>query len=188
MRRSPLPLTSEQAAGRDSGPSAQPDGFSQAKDVCLRLLTTRPRTRAELEKALQGKGFDEETAEYVLGRLDKAGLVDDASFAETWVRSRHVHQGLGRRAIAAELRRKGVDESVTAQAVAEVDPESEAERARELVRKKLRGMTSATAGLDETTKMRRLVGMLARKGYAEGLAFSIVREELGAADTEPQDP
>ncbi|MQA09289.1 MAG: regulatory protein RecX [Pseudonocardiaceae bacterium] len=172
-----------QGGGDDRSEEEPADPIRQAKDVCLRLLTSRPRTRAELHQALLRKGFEEDTAEHVLGRLDKAGLVDDASFAEMWVRSRHTHQGLGRKALAAELRRKGVDDAVTAQAVAEVDSAAEAERARELVRKKLRGM-SASSSVDDAAKVRRLVGMLARKGYPEGLAFRVVREELRAAGAE----
>ena len=116
----------------------------------------------------------------MLGKFDRAGLIDDAQFAEMWVRSRHTYNGLGRRALAMELRRKGVADEVVAEAVAAVDGEAEEERARELVRKKLRTMS----GVDETAKIRRLVGALARKGYAEGLAYRVVRDELRAAGGE----
>jgi regulatory protein len=157
----------------------------RAREICLRLLTTRPRTRAELHQALLRKDIEEDVAEQVLGRLDAVGLVDDAAFAEMWVRSRHTFQGMGRRALAVELRRKGVADAVAADAVAAVDPDAEEERARQLVRKRLRTMTSG----DETARIRRLVGMLARKGYAEGMSFRIVRDELRAAgaDTAPFD-
>jgi regulatory protein len=160
-------------------PVRQPeeDPAQQAKDVCLRLLTIRPRTRVELERALARKGFDVEVVDQVLGRLDAVGLVDDKSFAEVWVRSRHGYDGLGRHALAAELRRKGVDAAVTAEAVAAVDYEAEEERARQLVRKKLRTL----GGVDGEAKVRRLVGMLARKGYTQGMSFRVVREELREA-------
>lgn len=153
------------------------DPVRQAKDICLRLLTVRPRTKVELRQALARKGIDAEVSEGVLGRLDAIGLVDDKAFAEMWVRSRHTYEGLGRRALAAQLRRKGVDESVTADAVATIDYGAEEERARQLVRKKLRTLT----GADEAVKARRLVGMLARKGYTQGMAFRVVRDELRAA-------
>jgi len=149
----------------------------RAREICLRLLTVRPRTRAELHQALLRKGIEEEVAERMLGRLDEVGLVDDAAFAEVWVRSRHAFQGLGRRALAVELRRKGVADAVAADAVAAVDAEAEEERARQLVRKRLRTMTSG----DDTARIRKLVGMLARKGYPEGLSFRIVRDELRTA-------
>lgn len=158
------------------------DEIRRARDICLRLLTARPRTRAELHQALLRKEIGAEVAEQVLARLDKVGLVDDAAFAEVWVRSRHTYSGLGRRALAAELRRKGVDESVTAEAVAALDGEDEERRARQLVRKRLR----ISGSVDETAMIRRLVGMLARKGYPEGLAFRVVREELREVGTDAE--
>ncbi len=145
-----------------------------AKDICLQLLTARPRTRLELQKALVRKGIEADVAEQVLGRLDDVGLIDDKAFAEMWVHSRHTYQGIGRRALSLELRRRGVDSETTAEAVAAVDSDAEEERARQLVRKRLPSMGSA----DQQTKIRRLVGMLARKGYAQGLAYRVVKDEL----------
>ncbi|WP_243867274.1 regulatory protein RecX [Actinophytocola oryzae] len=150
------------------------DPVQQAKDICLRLLTARPRTRVELGQALARKGVEDDVAERVLSRLDEVGLVDDAAFAEVWVRSRHNFQGLSRRALAVELRRKGVAEESAAEALANVDSEAEEERARLLVRKRLRSLGDA----DEATKVRKLVGMLARKGYSEGLAYRVVKDEV----------
>ncbi|GAA4614173.1 regulatory protein RecX [Saccharopolyspora hordei] len=146
----------------------------RARDTVYRLLAARARSRAELRQALLRKEIDEDVADRVLQKFVDAGLVDDASFAEEWVNSRQRAQGLGRKALGYELRRKGIDEHLVEAALSTVDPDAEAERARELVQRKLRTMGS----VDHTAKMRRLVGMLARKGYAEGLAFRVVREEL----------
>jgi regulatory protein len=158
------------------------DPVQRARDICLRLLTVRPRTRAELRQSLLRKEIEEDVADQVLSRLDEVGLVDDAAFAEVWVRSRHTYQGMGRRALATELRRKGVADDVAAEAVATVDADAEEERARELVRKRLRSLT----GADETARIRKLVGMLARRGYSQGLAFRVVRDELHAAGEESE--
>jgi regulatory protein len=158
------------AAAQDSGR----DPAANARDICLQLLAARPRTRVELQKALVRKGIEAEVAEQVLGRLDAVGLIDDKAFAEMWVHSRHTYQGVGRRALAVELRRRGVDNDTAAEAVASVDSDAEEERARQLVRKRLPAMGSA----DQPTKIRRLVGMLARKGYPQGLAYRVVKEEL----------
>ncbi|MGW5052509.1 regulatory protein RecX [Actinokineospora sp. NPDC004072] len=152
------------------------DPAVKAKDICYRLLTMRPHTRTELAQALRRREIPDDVAEAVLGKFDAAGLIDDAAFAEMWVRSRHEHQGLGRRALAVELKRRGVDSSVVAEAVGAVDDDAEEERAAALVRKRLRAMS----GVDEQAKIRRLVGMLARKGYGQGLAYRVVRAELGA--------
>lgn len=168
-------MSDQKAEGRVSE-----DPEQRAKDICLRLLEFRPRTRAELQQALARKGIEAGVAERVLSRLDAVGLVDDKTFAEVWVRSRHTHEGLGRRALAAELRRKGVDDAVTSDALTTVDYGAEEERARQLVRKKLRTLAAA----DEATKVRRLVGMLARKGYTQGMSYRIVRDELRAVGDE----
>jgi regulatory protein len=168
-------------ADKNNNPPADP--VAQAREICLRLLTMRPRSRAELHTALLGKGIEADVADRVLGRLNEVGLVDDASFAEQWVRSRHTHQGMARRALAAELRRKGVEDPIAAEAIAAVDSESEEARARELVRKRLRALTT----VDELTKIRRLVAMLARKGYSEGMAYRVARDELRTAGIETEE-
>lgn len=145
-----------------------------AREVCLRLLAGGPRTRAQLEGALRRKGVPEEVSERVLGRLSDVGLVDDQAFARAWVESRHVGRGLAGRALAAELRRRGVADDTVKEAVAGLDAAQEEETARELVAHRLAG----TRGLDPAKRMRRLVGMLARKGYAPGLAYRVVKEAL----------
>jgi regulatory protein len=154
--------------------SAPTDPVTAAREYCLNLLTARPLARAELHKKLIGKGYEEDVAERVLNRLHEVGLIDDAAVAELWVRSRHNYQGMARRALSIELRRKGVADEIVADAVSAVDSDAEEARARELVRKRLRGTVSA----DEVTMIRRLVGMLARKGYSEGLAYRVVKSEL----------
>jgi regulatory protein len=58
-----------------------------------------------------------------------------------------------------------------------VDPADEVAAARTLVRRKLR----TTGQLDRNTAIRRLAGMLARKGYPPSIAFRVVKEELDAA-------
>lgn len=166
-------VSSEDGAARARA-AVPEDPVQQAKDICLRLLTVRPRTRVELAQVLARKGVEAEVAEQVLSRFDEVGLIDDAAFAELWVRSRHGFQGLSRKALAVELRRKGVAEESAAEALATVDSEAEEERARQLVRKRLRSLGDA----DEPTKVRKLVGMLARKGYSEGMAYRVVKDEV----------
>jgi regulatory protein len=149
-----------------------PSGY--ARQLCLQLLEIGPRTRAELAGALAKKGVPEEAAEEVLARFTDVGIIDDALFASLWVSSRHRGRGLAGRALSQELRRKGVDDETVREAVAELDPEQEVETARALVRRKLAG----TRGLSTEARVRRLAGMLARKGYGAGLAFRVVKEEL----------
>jgi regulatory protein len=111
------------------------------------------------------------------------GLVDDEAFARAWVQSRQQGKGLARRALAQELRRKGVDDEVASTALDEVDPDDEVESARALVRRRLR----MVGDLPRDTAVRRLTGLLARKGYPAGVCFQVVREELGALGHDTDD-
>ena len=125
---------------------------------------------------LRRKGVEDEVAEQVLGRFAEVGLIDDAVFAQLWVSSRHRGKGLARRALTQELRRKGVADDAVAEAVDGLDPELELATARALVDRRLR----TTAGLPLQARVRRLAGMLARKGYPAGTAFRVVKEALAA--------
>ena len=155
-------------------PELDADPESVARQICLHQLEFAPRTRAELAATLAKRGVPDEAAEAVLSRFAEVGLIDDALFSEMWVTSRHRGRGLAGRALAQELRRKGVDDETARDAVATLDPDQEAETARSLVRRKL----ASTRGLTTEARVRRLAGMLARKGYGPGLAFRIVKEEL----------
>jgi regulatory protein len=154
-------------------PSPQ-DPAERARAICLRLLTGPPRTRKQLADALKKREIPDEVSEEVLSRFEEVGLINDAAFADAWVESRHHGRGLARRALARELRTKGVDSSVIDEAVAQLDSDQEEETARELVARKLR----STRGLDRDRRLRRLAGMLARKGYPEGMALRVVRQAL----------
>jgi regulatory protein len=167
-------------------PEPEADPVTVAREICLRLLTDRARTRQELAQALARKGVPADAASAVLDRFDEVGLIDDVAFAGQWVRSRHAHRGLGRRAIAVELRRKGVADDVAAEALGEVDAESEARRARELVDRKLRSLAVDTPE-QRASGGRKLVGMLARKGYGAGIAYRVVREALAEHGAEPDE-
>lgn len=166
--------------GGGSGPSRagqeQPpqDPAERARAICLRLLTGTPRTRKQLADALEKREIPEDIAQEVLSRFEDVGLIDDAAFAGAWVESRHHGRGLARRALARELRTKGVEASLIEEAVGQLDSDREEATARELVARKLR----TTRGLERDKRLRRLAGMLARKGYAEGMALRVVKQAL----------
>lgn len=167
------------AAERGQEPSIDPE--EQARAICLRLLTGTARTRKQLADALSKRGIPDDVAEHVLERFQDVGLIDDQAFANAWVESRHRGRGLARRALAQELRMRGVDAELVSEAVEQLDPGQEEETARLLVERKLR----ASRGLDRDRRVRRLAGMLARKGYPEGLALRVVRRAL---EQEGEDP
>lgn len=174
----------------DSRPAREkkPLDGEHAREVCIRLLSMRPRTHAELAEALTKREFGEDVITEVLDRYAEVGMIDDAAFANAWVTSRHRGKGLARRALGEELRRKGVDKELSNLALEQLDDETERATARELVSRKLRGMSAAVA---PDAKMRRLVGMLARKGYPPGVAMSVVREmiseEAAELELEPEE-
>ncbi|MEU7560203.1 recombination regulator RecX [Streptomyces eurythermus] len=162
------------SSARDERGESSGDPAERARAICLRLLTGTPRTRKQLADALRKREIPEDVAQEVLDRFEEVGLIDDGAFADAWVESRHHGRGLARRALARELRTKGVDSALIEDAVAQLDSEQEEATARELVARKLR----ATRGLDRDKRLRRLAGMLARKGYPEGMALRVVRQAL----------
>ncbi|MGN9809709.1 regulatory protein RecX [Micromonospora sp. BQ11] len=179
----PRPRPGRRARGADTEPEATPspprDEAEVAREICLRQLAVRPRTRAELAGALARKGISDEVSAEVLDRYDEVGIIDDAAFAKAWVSSRHAGRGLARRALANELRQRGVDGEVASEALGELDEETEAETARALVDRKLR-----SARGEPDAVFRRLVAMLARKGYPPGVAIRAVKDALAAQSAE----
>ncbi|WP_406089085.1 regulatory protein RecX [Kitasatospora purpeofusca] len=170
-------------AGRSARTEEPADPESLARDICLRLLTGAAKSRKQLGDALRKREIPDEVAEEVLTRLEEVGLIDDAAFARAWVESRHSVRGLSRRALAQELRTKGISGELAEQALAQLDHDDETEAARALVDRRLR----ATRGLERQTRTRRLVGLLARRGYSEGLAFRVVRDALDAEGATDED-
>ncbi|KQH78649.1 recombinase RecX [Mycobacterium gordonae] len=149
----------------------------QARALCLRLLTARSRTRAELAGQLAKRGYPDDVSNRVLDRLAGVGLVDDTDFAEQWVQSRRAKAGKSKRALAAELHTKGVDNEVIDTVLAGIDAGAERERAEQLIRAKLRREVLSE---DDARVTRRLVGMLARRGYSQTVACEVVLGELVA--------
>ena len=156
---------------------SEPSREEQARALCLRLLTARSRTRAELAGQLAKRGYPADVSARVLDRLAAVGLVDDTDFAEQWVHSRRANATKGKRALAADLHAKGVDNDVITAVLGGIDTGAERDRAEQLVRAKLR---RETLGDDDARVSRRLVTMLARRGYGQTMACDVVSAELTA--------
>ncbi|WP_376985704.1 regulatory protein RecX [Aquipuribacter hungaricus] len=173
------PATDHDGARPSPGSSSPEQPEDVARAVVLRRLAMGPRTRAQLREAVLSKDVPEPVADAVLDRFTAVGLVDDAEFAREWVRIRHRDKGLSRRALADELRRKGVDPELVEAALDGadgVDGDDERAAAEALVARRL----PSTRGVDHPKRVNRLVGMLARKGYGPGLAGDVVRRALAA--------
>ncbi|MEV0949133.1 regulatory protein RecX [Promicromonospora sp. NPDC050249] len=167
----------------ESGEISRDEAVEKAREAVLKTLTAAQRSRRELEQSLARKGYPEDVVVQVLDRFDEVGLVDDATYAETIVRTRHAERGLARRGIAAELRRRGIDEDTATEALDQLDSDDERAAGAKLATK----LITRTRSLDREVRVRRAVGSLARKGYAPGLAFELVRTALAAEGEDTDD-
>ncbi len=155
-----------------------------AREVVLCQLTMDARTRVQLERAMARKEIPEDVVTAVLDRFEEVELVDDEEFARQWVQSRHTGRGLARRALAHELRQRGVAEETLKDAVDVLSSDDELTAARDLVRRKAVTMRND----DPQRRIRRLAGILARKGYGGGVAMQAIRETLAELDLPDPDP
>jgi regulatory protein len=168
-------LDAHDAEPEDPEPEGPEPGTEEAaRAICLRLLTSGPRTRSQLATALRKRRVPDEVADSVLGRFAEVGLIDDAAFARAWVESRHHGRGLARKVLAAELRQRGISDGEVRSAIGLLGPQEELATARRLVAKRI----AASRGKPMPVRARQLMGMLARKGYPAGLAAQAVREAL----------
>lgn len=150
------------------------DPEAAAKAICLRLLTGQARPRAGLATALRQRGIPDEVANRVLDRFTDLGLIDDRAYAEMFVTAKHRDRALGTTALRNELRRKGVDDALVDEAVRAVDPDAERERAAALIDRRI----DAAMVNGIPTARRRLVGLLARRGYSAEVASSVVEQAI----------
>ncbi|TAM90076.1 MAG: regulatory protein RecX, partial [Jatrophihabitans sp.] len=161
------------------------DPHAVARLICLRLLERRARSRAELAAQLRRRGVPDDAARTVLDRFTEVGLIDDAALAGMLAGAHHRERGLARRAVTLKLRQRGLDEQLVAEAVGAIDADSERHAARRLVAKRL----PALAALAPEVRARRLVALLARRGYPGALAWEVVRDAVtGPAGLEDADP
>ncbi|MGC5626805.1 regulatory protein RecX [Georgenia sp. Z1344] len=168
----------EDAAGYDDE-----DPLEAARAIALRSLAAAPRTRAQLAEKLADKGVAGDVAETLLDRLAAVGLIDDAELADRFVRTRHAERHQGRRAIALELRRKGIEDEVAARALDQLGDEDEESAALEVARARLR----ATRRLDPAVRYRRTAAALGRKGFSGDVARRAMRTALDEEEIDIED-
>jgi len=155
-------------------PWLTPDAHTQvveaAREIVLRRLDRSAAPRAALVELLERKEVDPRVAVEVLDRLEAAGVIDDAAYAARLVRTRFAEKGAARRAIAEELRRKGLEEQNVAAALGQIDSDDEDAAALALARKKL----SATGHLPWEVRRRRTAAVLGRKGYSREVTMRAI--------------
>lgn len=146
----------------------------RAENVSMNALTRRGRSRWELGELLASRELEPGVIEAELNRLESVGLIDDSALAETIVRTQHERKGLGRSALAHELRRKHIDPEIIDAALEHIGVNDELRRAVELAEHRVNQLR----GLDHTTAVRRLSGYLQRKGYSGDTVRQVILEVL----------
>jgi regulatory protein len=145
-----------------------------AKQVLLRRLSHAPRTRKELAKDLKDKDISDDVANVALDRFEEVGLINDQALASNYVSSQHERKGLGKNALRQQLRAKGVSDDVALEAISQISDDQEFQAAFALACKKIRSLQRD----DAKTQLRKIVGVLARKGYSSNLAFRVAKEVI----------
>ena len=151
-------------------PDAHAQAVEAAREIVLRRLDRSAAPRAALADLLGRKEVDPRVAAEVLDRLEAAGVIDDAAYAARLARTRFAEKGAARRAIAEELRRKGLGDRDIAAALDQIDSNDEDTAALALARKKL----SATRHLPWEVRRRRTAAMLGRKGYSREVTMRAI--------------
>lgn len=162
----------------DGGGAADADPYATARSIVLRQLTLAPKSRHQLASKLAERDVPDEVATAVLDRFEEVELIDDAEFAMMWVRSRTATRSLARSALKRELTEKGIHGDLAEDALAQVSDDEERDAAEQLVRRKHRPLASTGDRAARDKETRRLVSMLARKGYSPSLAFAVVKGVL----------
>ncbi|MEP6629220.1 MAG: regulatory protein RecX [Lapillicoccus sp.] len=177
------------AEGRTPPPPArarddpEPDPHEVARAIVLRQLSMAPRSRQQLADKLRQRGCSDDVATRVLDRMTEVGLVDDEAYAAMLVRSQQAGRGLAKRALAHELRGKGVADETIDEALGSIDAESERVLAEQVAAKAMRRL----AGLEPAVQARRLAGVLGRKGYPPSVVYAVVRDAVNGAPEHQRD-
>lgn len=162
------------------------DPYTRAKTIVYNQLAYSAKTRGQLRKKLQSEGFETELIEPLLDKFEAAKLIDDAEYAQTFVAQKSRTKKLSRAALRRELAERGVRGEEAENALAQRTDEQEREDAAELVRKKLRPGMDLSDRAEKDRVTRRLLGMLARRGYSSSVSMSVIREELAAYGAEDE--
>ena len=162
------------------------DPYTRAKTIVYNQLAYSAKTRGQLRKKLQAEGFEAELIEPLLDKFEAAKLIDDAEYAQSFVAQKSRTKKLSRAALRRELAERGVRGEEAENALAQRTDEQEREDAAELVSKKLRPGMDLSDRAEKDKVTRRLLGMLARRGYSSSVSMSVIREELAAYGAEDE--
>jgi len=149
-----------------------------AYQQALKLLNYRPRTESEIRQNLKKRGTSDEVIEAVLRRLHDAGLVDDKAFARLWVENRSDMRPRSQRALAYELKQRGVDREVIAETLEGLNDAELAYQAALQQARKYRN-------LDWQEFRQKMYAFLSRRGFDYSVSAEAVAR-VWAEEIEPE--
>ena len=188
QHNSGFPGTEDLSGEPVAAPPGDRDPYGTARNIVLRQLTSAPKSRRQLAVKLAEKDIPGDVIEAVLDRFEEVQLVDDAEFARMWVASRSRSKSLARSALKRELSEKGITGDLAEEALEQVSDEDELESARALASRKLQHSVDLTDRAARDKQARRLVSMLARKGYSPSVGYRVVNEVIGdVLEQQPED-
>ncbi|MEO0005412.1 MAG: RecX family transcriptional regulator [candidate division WOR-3 bacterium] len=134
--------------------------YRLCRNYAFLLLSYKARTEKELKERLEKKGYSPVVIARVLERLKELGLADDEKLTKDYVeeRIRIGHKGKWR--VKQELLKRGVAKEKVEQALKDAPDETEA------AMMVLEHFLPRYQRLDEETKLRRIYGLLARRGFS----------------------
>jgi len=148
-----------------------------AYQQALLYLSYRVRSEKEIRQNLQKHEIPEDVVEETLERLRKAGLANDNEFAQSWVENRSSFRPRSRRALAMELRQKGLDDETVHSAVSGVDEDA---LAYEAAQKRL----GRLKGLEWNDFRKKLSEFLARRGFPYSVIAPVITRTWSETHTD----
>lgn len=145
--------------------------LGKIKSDALRLLSVRPRSIEELRKRLLLKRHEPQSIEEVIAAFKQQGLLDDDKFAQLFATSLVYSRPASKKRIGIQLKQKGIPDKVISETLSRLEDYDETKTARELVANRF----SRMSGLSPEVRKRRLFGFLKRRGYDNGVIFSVLK-------------
>lgn len=142
----------------------------QAMVTSLRLLAATPKSRKALEEKLKERGYAIEIVEKVLGKLERQGILNDSSFAQSVMQTLLIHRPSGRKRISYELKKRGIGQALVEQLMEKYPAREEREKAIELASNKW----DRWENLEKAKRRKKLYDFLVRRGFD----FALSREAV----------
>lgn len=150
--------------------SSTDDQEKQALVTSLRLLAATPKTRKALGKKLEEKGFRPEVVSKTLSLLEKQGLMNDRTLAQSLIQSFIYQRPSGKRRITFELERRGIGKALAQELLLQYSPEEERKQALELGQFKW----EKSRKVDPLKRRKKVYDFLVRRGFDFAMARDIV--------------